>query len=506
MSSAAAHTPVLLNEVLNLLALRPGMRVIDATIDGGGHTAAILERIGASGRLLGLDRDPGLAARARERFAAEVAAERAAVVAASFRRLGEVAPVHGFEAVDAVLFDLGLSSFHLDRGGRGFSFARDEPLDMRFDPTDPTAAPAAEILASRDAGELARLFRDLGEERFAARIARAVVAEREREPIESTRRFFEIIRAALPGGERQRADRSAARLFQALRIEANGELEAVREALPQAVALLRPGGRLAVISFHSLEDRLVKRFLLDGQREKSLAVLTKRPVRPSDAEIAANSRAASAKLRLAERRGAHRVGLEEAERVLRYWMGEDFSRAGAEERAALWFERSAATDNYVRERFGALVEAAAGGELGHWAETPRGRLALVILLDQFSRNLHRDSPRAFAADGEALRLCLEGIDGGADAPLNPLERSMLAMPMEHSERLDVQERSVAYFAALRDQADAEIRPVFENFYRFALQHRDVIARFGRFPHRNRILGRASTPEEEAFLRQPGSRF
>jgi 16S rRNA (cytosine1402-N4)-methyltransferase len=202
-----------------------------------------------------------------------------------------------------VLFDLGISSFHLEASGRGFSFARDEPLDMRFDATESSRETAGQILATRSAAELASLFRHYGEERFASRIARAVVAARRKAPVATSRQLFDLVVAALPTAQRAHAGRSAARVFQALRIAVNAELEALREALPQAVELLRPGGRLAVIAFHSLEDRLVKRFFLEQQRAGALQVLTKRPIRASDPEIAANPRAASARLRAAERRG-----------------------------------------------------------------------------------------------------------------------------------------------------------------------------------------------------------
>jgi len=498
--AAPIHTPVLLEEVLHMLAIRPGMRVIDATIDGGGHAAAILQRIGPTGRLLGLDRDPEVAVRARERFAAEIAAGQAVIVHSSFRRLAEVAVEHGFAEVDGILFDLGLSSFHLDQGGRGFSFMRDEPLDLRFDPSEEGGETAADVLATRDAAELTALFRDWGEERFASRIARAVVAARQRAPIATSRELFELIRPVLPGGERQHAARSAARIFQALRIAVNDELGAVAQALPRALDLLAPGGRLAVISFHSLEDRLVKQAFTQARRENRVEVLTKRPIRPSDAEIAANSRAASAKLRTAERRRAGEVDEAAIARVLRYWLGEDESREGCEDRKRVWFEKSDATDNYVRQRFGELAERAARGELEGWARTPRGRLALVIVLDQFPRNLHRGEARAFACDEAALRLCLEGLERGDDAAYSPLERAIFAMPLQHAEDLALQEKGVRYFEELARQVSDDVRPVFEEFRDFARRHRDAIARFGRFPHRNALLGRSSTTAEEEFLR------
>ena len=191
-----------------------------------------------------------------------------------------------------------MSSYHFDRSGRGFAFARDEPLDMRFDPTEPDSESAAEFLNRCDVGELAEIIRDYGEERFAGRIAAAVVRRR---PLRSTRQLYEVIESALPGKVRWQAARSAARVFQALRIAVNGELDAVREALPQALSLLAPGGRLAVLAFHSLEDRMVKQLFAAERRAGRIHSLTKRPLRAGDDEVQANPRAASAKLRVCER-------------------------------------------------------------------------------------------------------------------------------------------------------------------------------------------------------------
>jgi 16S rRNA (cytosine1402-N4)-methyltransferase len=295
------HTPVLLDEVVAHLAPRPGGRYVDATVDGGGHTGALLERSAPDGRVLGIDRDPALIALLRDRLAADIDGGRLTLANASFAALAGVVAEHRFGAADGVLFDLGLSSFHFDASGRGFSFARDEPLDMRFDPGDESSESAADILATRDAGELTELLRTYGEERFASRIARTIVARRREAPLRTTTELLAAIEQSLPPPLRWRAGRDAARVFQALRIAANDELAAVRAALPQAVEVLAPGGRLAVIAFHSLEDRLVKHFLRDQQRAGHLRILTKRPIVPSQAEIAANSRAASAKLRVAER-------------------------------------------------------------------------------------------------------------------------------------------------------------------------------------------------------------
>jgi len=299
--SVPGHVPVMLNEVLEYLAPRPGARFIDATVNGGGHTAALLDATAPDGRVLGIDRDPTIIAALHERQAAAVASGRLQLANDSFAMLAELLPPHLMAEVDGVLFDLGLSSHHLERSGRGFSFKEDEALDMRFDPTDPACESAADVLAGRDANELTDIFRTYGEERFASRIARTIVSRQKRDPITTTAQLLGAIEQSLPAAARWRAGRDAARIFQALRIVANDELGAVAAALPQALDALRPGGRLVVISFHSLEDRLVKHFLRDQRHAGRVRLLTKRPLLPSDAEIAANPRAASAKLRAAEK-------------------------------------------------------------------------------------------------------------------------------------------------------------------------------------------------------------
>ncbi|MGD9765105.1 MAG: 16S rRNA (cytosine(1402)-N(4))-methyltransferase RsmH [Candidatus Binatia bacterium] len=299
---APAHVPVLLDEVLAHLAPRPGGRYIDATVSSGGHARALLAASAPAGGVLGIDRDREVLAAAREHLAEAIAAGRVQLVHDSFANLGEIAAAYGFAAADGILFDLGLSSYHLDASGRGFAFARDdEPLDMRFDPEDPNGEPAAAIIATRDARELTEILRTYGEERFASRIARTIVARRRTEPIATSGQLLTVIEQSLPPAVRWRARRDAARVFQAFRIAANRELDAVAAALPQAVAALAPGGRLVLLSFHSLEDRLVKHFLRQEVAEGRLRLLTKKPILPSEAEIAANPRAASAKLRAAER-------------------------------------------------------------------------------------------------------------------------------------------------------------------------------------------------------------
>lgn len=296
---------------MRLLAPRAGARYVDATVNGGGHAAGIMERSSPDGELLGLDADPDAIARARERLAGF--GTRVHLVHANFRALAEVARAEGFDSVAGVLFDLGLSSDTLERSGRGFSFRRDEPLDMRYDPT--TGITAAELLARSSERELRHLLRTYGEEPAAARIARAIVEARARTPLRTTGQLVAVIEGAL--GPARRRIHAATRTFQALRIAVNDELGSLQVALEQAVSLLARGGRLVVIAFHSLEDRLVKQFLRNESssvcrcppqlpvcvcgRAPRLAVLTRKPVVPTPAEVAANPRARSAKLRAAER-------------------------------------------------------------------------------------------------------------------------------------------------------------------------------------------------------------
>ena len=195
------------------------------------------------------------------------------------------------------------------------------------------------------------------------------------------------------------------------------------------------------------------------------------------------------------------------EDVLAFWFGpEAGDSATAESQKKLWWSKDAVVDTEIRERFGALVAAAAGGAHREWAREPRGRLALILLFDQFPRNIYRDTPQAFAHDGLALRLALDGIDSGADRGLRAIERVFFYLPLEHAESPEMQERSVALFEGLRNNAAETDRSTFDGYLDFARRHRDIVQRFGRFPHRNPILGRASTAEETAFLQLPGSGF
>jgi 16S rRNA (cytosine1402-N4)-methyltransferase len=308
---SADHVPVLADEVRELLAVRPGETVIDGTFGAGGHARLLCGDLGGKGRFIAVDRDPD--ARAYfDRFAT------ACGVQARFLR-GDFATVLGQLAqnglrADAILLDLGVSSMQIDRPERGFSYAVDAPLDMRMDPSEPRSA--RELVNEADERELADVFRRYGEERFSRQIARAIVRRRAEAPFERTSDLVDVVRGAIPAPRRFGDGHPAKRVFQALRIAVNDELGSLERALPEALSVLRPGGRIAVISFHSLEDRIVKRFFAAEARgcicppdlpvcacghEPRLRLLTRKAVRPSPGEVAGNARSASARLRAAAR-------------------------------------------------------------------------------------------------------------------------------------------------------------------------------------------------------------
>jgi 16S rRNA (cytosine1402-N4)-methyltransferase len=310
------HLPVMPDQVLQTLAPSSGSLQIDATVGGGGHTERILEAASPDGRVLGLDADPAAIARVAERLARF--GDRLVLRQANFRELAEVAPAAGFGAADGAFFDLGLSSFQLADRERGFGFRAGGPLDMRFDTG--RGVPAAELLATLSADELAALFRKYGEEPAAWRIAKAIVEARKTAPVETAEELAALVERVAPGNPRQkRRIHPATRVFQALRIAVNEELDALEEGLRAAVDLLRPGGRLVVLSYHSLEDRIVKRFLQAERRgcicppeapvcvcgkSPRLRLVTRPSLTPTAAEVAANPRARSARLRAAERLAA----------------------------------------------------------------------------------------------------------------------------------------------------------------------------------------------------------
>lgn len=299
--SNGEHVSVLLDAVVAWLAPHAGGAYVDCTLGDGGHAAALLTASSPSGRLLGLDADANALRIAAERL--EPFGDRAVPVQANFRDLAQVAAAHYFRDVDGVVIDLGLSSRQLEASGRGFSFRRDEPLDMRFDPDG--GQTAADILARAEEEELADLLYGYGEERRSRRVARQIVRRRDRAPLVTTGDLVAAVVAAL--GPRRGRIHPATRTFQALRIAVNDELGALDAVLPQAASLLAPGGRLAVISFHSLEDRRVKRFFAGGASDAPLRPLMRRPLQPDAAEVARNPRARSAKLRVAERMPAGQV-------------------------------------------------------------------------------------------------------------------------------------------------------------------------------------------------------
>jgi 16S rRNA (cytosine1402-N4)-methyltransferase len=307
------HIPVLADEVRELLAVERGDTVVDATFGAGGHAELLARDLRGEGKLIAIDRDPG----ARTYFARF---RRRTGVSARFLR-GEFATVLGQLAnngmkVDAILLDLGVSSMQLDRPERGFSYATDAPLDMRMDPSSEYSA--RELVNEASERDLERIFRRYGEERYARQIARAIGRRRRKQPFERTGELVDTIKSAIPAPARFGEGHPAKRVFQALRIAVNEELDALEDALPAAVEMLRPGGRVAVIAFHSLEDRIVKHFFREEARgctcppdfpvcvcghEPVLRVLTPRPVRPTAREASMNPRAASARLRAAEKVG-----------------------------------------------------------------------------------------------------------------------------------------------------------------------------------------------------------
>ena len=311
---ASDHVPVLADEVRELLAVQPGETVVDATFGAGGHSRLLAAELQGEGKLIAIDRDPD--ARAYfERFRAAGGGVQARFLRGEFSLVLSQLAANGVKA-DAILLDLGVSSMQIDRPERGFSYAADAPLDMRMD----TAAElsARELVNEADERELALIFKRFGDERYARPIARAIVARRVERPFERTSELADTIKQAIPTPARFGEGHPAKRVFQALRIAVNDELGALEAALPAAVRMLRPGGRIAVISFHSLEDRIVKGFVREGARgctcppefpictcgkEPVLRDLTRKPLRPGPRELESNPRAASAKLRVAQKVG-----------------------------------------------------------------------------------------------------------------------------------------------------------------------------------------------------------
>ncbi len=311
MDKDYGHKPVLLEECLQALAICPDGCYLDGTLGRAGHSLAILRRL-TTGRLVGIDRDMAAIGAARERLADFQ--DRVTLVHGNFRDLGRILQETGTGPLDGMLFDLGVSSPQLDEARRGFSYMQDAPLDMRMDESE--ALSAADIVNTWSQEELRRVLYEYGEERYAPRIAQAIVRRRGDRPIETTGELVEVIRSAMPAAALREKQHPAKRSFQALRIAVNGELEALPPMLAAAADGLKPGGRLAVITFHSLEDRIVKQTLRElatgctcppqfpvcvcGKKPR-LKLITRKPVTPGPEELAENPRARSAKLRVAER-------------------------------------------------------------------------------------------------------------------------------------------------------------------------------------------------------------
>lgn len=294
------HLPVMLEEVVNLFRSAPGGVLVDATYGGGGHTTALVQELRSDLRVLGIDRDPDAIDRATGQAKLDLAV-------GNFTDLDTILSQRGIAEISGVLFDLGVSSHQLDTPRRGFSYRRDGPLDMRMGPDAP--ASASELVNGVGVAELARILRTLGEERFAHRVAKAIVAAR---PINTTVHLSRVVKHSIPAATRRTGGHPARRTFQALRMAVNGEMEALSSGLDQGIRALRPGGRCVVISYHSLEDRLVKHRFRHGEGRSpgptlpvpppaELVTLTRRPIRPRPEEVAANPRSRSARLRAAEK-------------------------------------------------------------------------------------------------------------------------------------------------------------------------------------------------------------
>lgn len=288
------HRPVLLEEVVEGLALKPGAVVVDATLGLGGHSERMLQAIGPDGRLLGLDRDREALAIAKERLAPF--GERVVFFYGGFGEFGKALDQSGLGQVDAVLFDLGVSSMQLEKGERGFSFSREGPLDMRMDADQETTA--AHFVNHASMRDLEEMIRSYGEERWAGRIAGAIMRSR---PFVTTTQLADVIRGAVPGGRKKGKIDAATRTFQAIRIAVNEELEQLASGLSQAVDRLAPFGRIGVLSYHSLEDRAVKQFFREKAQSDAMNLITRKPIVPSDREVQDNPRSRSAHLRIAEK-------------------------------------------------------------------------------------------------------------------------------------------------------------------------------------------------------------
>jgi 16S rRNA (cytosine1402-N4)-methyltransferase len=293
------HIPVLLHEVLEGLTPVAGMTYLDGTLGGAGHALAMARAVKGDCTVIGLDRNPVAIAEAQEVLAGK--ATKVILMNADFRKLDTVLDAEGITTVDRILLDLGISSDELDASGRGFSFKKEEPLQMTMG--DPASHPftAGDIVNGWDEEDIANVIFAYGEERFARRIARAIVAYRAKTPIRTTTELAEVITLSVPGFYRRGKIHPATRTFQALRIAVNDELGALKEGLVKSISRLAPGGRLAVISFHSLEDRIVKEFFKEENQRSGATIISKKPLVAGPQEVAENPRSRSAKLRILQK-------------------------------------------------------------------------------------------------------------------------------------------------------------------------------------------------------------
>ena len=287
------HIPVLQKEVIHYLNPKPNENFIDCTIGKGGHTLTILEKNGPDGKVLGIDQDEENLEDAKQRIQDTKYKDRVILVCDNFANLKEIVKREKFKQVTGILLDIGMCSSHINDSGRGFTFLKDEPLDMRYDKAQ--SLTADRIINKYCQTEIEKILKNYGEEQFSKRIAEQIIRSRKREPIKTTFQLREIIKQATPSWYHRRKISSATKTFQALRIAVNDELNNLEIVLPQAIDILEPGGRLVVISFHSLEDRIVKHFF--RERKDHLEILTKKPIQPTIEEIKINHRARSAKLR-----------------------------------------------------------------------------------------------------------------------------------------------------------------------------------------------------------------
>lgn len=291
------HIPVLQKEVIRYLNPRPNENFVDCTIGEGGHTLNILERNGPTGKVLGIDFDPEIIKSLELRL--NDFEERVVLICDNFRNLKLITKEQNFTQPQGILFDLGMSSWHLEGSKKGFSFQREEPLDMRYNPE--SSFTAGEIINKWREREIEKVLREYGEERFSKRITKEIIKERKISEINNTLQLVEIIKKAVPRRHKREKIHLATRTFQALRIAVNDELNNIKKALPQALEIVKPGAVLVIISFHSLEDRIVKNFLRDQEKNGTIRLLTKKPAGPSEEELRDNPRSRSAKLRAAQK-------------------------------------------------------------------------------------------------------------------------------------------------------------------------------------------------------------